>query len=962
LDNILQIERAHEGDWSFAGLARRAIIVGLTLLAGTFGAGSALAQTVTERREEAVLQARSGHLNDAIAALRAMLAAGEDDGLVAMDLAALLQQAGKSDEAIAVFEKAAQAAPPEYALLAATHAYRDLHRYSDAEKLARQGLERFPDRTVWPLLLSLVLTDAGHPKQALAILGQPEAQKAPPVERLLAEGYAWRKADEPDKSAAAYGDALKLAPANTATRTEAAAGLVVALQQAGKAREAIAVFNKEAGAAPPDDALLAAARAYRDLRRYDDAERLARQGLKRFPDQTVWPSLLALVLTDAGRPKEALEVLSRPEAKNVPPLERHLAEGYAWRRAGDPFKAISAYTDALKLAPANEEARNAAAALLQAQGGGFGAAALAGTTAPFAPDQAAAMVRWGSDTRPTDPARRFEGTDAAIARLDKLLAERPSPPAAVRRRLRLDRLVALRDRARMWDVVEEALALQSQGPLPAYAEEAYADALLYLRRPQEARAAYCRVLAAGPKDLSPELQLAARYGLFYASVEVEDFDSAYAAIDSIVNDQPIWRTYKDTPARHENPDRVYAEVAAAGARFFGNQLADAWARITRIADAAPANKWARATLYQIARARGWPRRAKIEGEIAASLDPDSVGTKIALAEIAIADYRFARAKRMVGDLLAQFPEDRHVQRLARELDADLGWLVETEAKPSNSSGGGANAAGQALTLQTKVTTPPIADNWQLFAVTDYANAHPPEGFVQRGRLSGGIAWRSPDFTATLYPSQSWGTLGKAGGGATLDWSMTDQFRLSFAGELYSWDTPLRALLHGITADSYSTKATYRWDESRSLSGSFGYMPFTDGNERFVAGAIFAQKLINVPHFDLTSISEVSASHNDRPDAPYYNPDSDLTVDTGLLAEHTLWRCYDASLVQALSVNAGLYAEAHHGTNVIATVSYEHRWRFDPYGDFHYGIQFARRVYDGSVENTGTVTLGARWRF
>jgi biofilm PGA synthesis protein PgaA len=804
-------------------LARRAIIAGWIVIAGTIGAEQVRAQTVTERREAAVLQSRAGHLDEAIATLRAMLAAGEEDGFVAMYLTALLQQASKSGEAIRVFEKAAAAEPPDYALLAAT-------------------------------------------------------------------------------------------------------------------------------------------RAYRDLRRYGDAEKLARQGLKRFADQTVWPSLLALVLTDAGRPKEALEILSRPEAKNVPPLERHLAEGYAWRRAGDPYKAISAYTDALKLAPANEEARNAAAALLQAQGGGFGAAALAGTTAPYAADQAAAMVRWGTDTRPTDPAQRFDGTDAAIARLDKLLAERPPPPAALRRRLRLDRLVALRDRVRMLEVVEESQALRSRGPLPAYAEEAYADALLYLRRPLEARAAYCRVLAASPKAVSPETQLKARYGLFYASVEAEDFDTAYATIDSLVNDEPIWRTYKDSPARHENPDRVYAEVTAASVRYIGNQLADAWARITRIADAAPANKWARLTLYQIAHARGWPRRAKIEGEIAASLDPDSPATKIALAEIAIADYRFAAARRMVGDLLAEFPEDLRVQRLARELDADLGWLVEAGAKPSISSGGGANAAGQALTLQTKVTTPPIADNWQLFAVTDYANAHPPEGFVERARLSAGIAWRSPDLTATLYPSQSWGTLSKAGGGATLDWSMTDQFRLSFAGELYSWDTPLRALLHGITADAYSTKATYRWDESRSLSGNFAYMPFTDGNQRYIVGAVYAEKLINVPHFDLTATGEVYASHNNRPEAPYYNPDSDLTVDAGLLAEHTLWRCYDASLVQAVSVNAGLYAEAHHGTNVIATVSYEHRWVFQPFTDFHYGVQFTRRVYDGDVENTATLTLGIRHRF
>ena len=94
------------------------------------------------------------------------------------------------------------------------------------------------------------------------------------------------------------------------------------------------------------------------------------------------------------------------------------------------------------------------------------------------------MVRWGADTRPSEPAQRFDGTDAAIARLDKLLADLPRPPAeaATRRRLLLDRLVALRDRVRMKEVVKEGHALCSGGPLPPYAEEAYADALLYLRR------------------------------------------------------------------------------------------------------------------------------------------------------------------------------------------------------------------------------------------------------------------------------------------------------------------------------------------------------------------------------------------------------------------------------------------------------------------------------------------------
>ena len=387
------------------------------------------------------------------------------------------------------------------------------------------------------------------------------------------------------------------------------------------------------------------------------------RSLKRFADQTVWPLLLSLVLSDAGHPKEALEILRQPAAQKAPPVERFLAEGYAWRRADDPFKAIAAYTEALRLAPANEEARTAAAALLKGEGAPFGAAAVAGTAAPYAADQAAAVVRWGAQTRPTDAAYRFDGTDAAIARLDALLAARPPPPATERRRLRLDRLVALRDRVRMQDVVAEGDRLRAASPLPHYAEQAYADALLYLRRPEDARAAYARVLAASPKDLL------ARYGMFYASVDLDDFRSAYATIDAIVDDEPIWRVYLDGPARYANPNRANAEVTAASARHYGNQLADAWARIVRIVDAAPANKEARLALYQIARARGWPRRARAEGEIAASLDPDSAGAKIALAEIAIADCRFAEARRMVADLVALYPEDRQVQQLARDLDA-----------------------------------------------------------------------------------------------------------------------------------------------------------------------------------------------------------------------------------------------------------------------------------------------------
>src|SRR6478735_1748763 len=196
-------------------LVRRSIIWSPILIVGLLCAEPAWTQSATQQREAAVLQARAGHMAEAQAALRGMLAAGiADNGLVAMDLTTLLQQDGKSAEAADMFEKAAVVDAPQYALLAATRAYRDLRRYDDAARLARQGMQRFPDETVWPLLLSLILSDDGKTTEALVILRQPAVQRSPPLERLLAEAYAWRRAGDPFKAMKIYAEAIKLAPAN----------------------------------------------------------------------------------------------------------------------------------------------------------------------------------------------------------------------------------------------------------------------------------------------------------------------------------------------------------------------------------------------------------------------------------------------------------------------------------------------------------------------------------------------------------------------------------------------------------------------------------------------------------------------------------------------------------------------------------------------------------------------------
>lgn len=721
--------------------------------------------------------------------------------------------------------------------------------------------------------------------------------------------------------------------------------LATLLEMDGKPAEAAAVFARAANPDAPAYALQAAIRANQTIGRPDEARRLLREGARRFPDDPAW----AVLERRASAPPPP------PRASVAEALQAKIAEGDARLAAGDRFAALSAYTAAMKMAPGNSEAREKAAAVMVQLGGPYGAAMLEGSTPTIDAAQAAAMTRWGAEVRPPDAAQRFEGTDRALARLDALLATNPDEPA-LRRRLELDRMVALRDRVRMAEAVREGDALRAAGPLPAYADQAYGDALLYMHRRKDARDAFERVLAAEPRNVP------ARYGQFFSSIELEDFRTAYAAIDILLKgDEPIWQTYVGDATRYANPERTTAEIAAADARLYGNQLGEAWDRISVLNRAAPANGNVRVSSAEIALARGWPRLAEEEAQIAASLVPYSLGGRITLVQVAMANFRFGEADRLLAELEALYPEDLAVQRLARQVHAQRRWLFEVEARPSNSTGGGVNQAGEAIQVAARLYSPPIKDNWRIFALNDYGSAHPIEGFVQRERIGLGVEYRDPQWRATLFPTLSFGTLQKAGAGATLDWFVNDQFSLGISGELFSIETPIRALYYGISSDQVALRAAYRWHENRSLLAVASYQPFTDGNQRLTFGVTFLQKLIDIPLFDLTGRAEVFTSSNTNPNAPYFNPSADLSATVGLLAEHVTWRAYDTSFVQALRVDAGLYSQQGYADNWIGVASYEHRWRIDPRTEFRYGVQVSRKFYDGVEERSIGLILGLRQR-
>jgi hypothetical protein len=74
-------------------------------------------------------------------------------------------------------------------------------------------------------------------------------------------------------------------------------------------------------------------------------------------------------------------------------------------------------------------------------------------------------------------------------------------------------------------------------------------------------ALYESVLAENPRDFD------ARFGRYYALVDLERHREAHAEVDAIVDDEAIWVTYTDSPAQNDNPRRLTADVTAGMARF-----------------------------------------------------------------------------------------------------------------------------------------------------------------------------------------------------------------------------------------------------------------------------------------------------------------------------------------------------------------------------------------------------------
>lgn len=721
-------------------------------------------------------------------------------------------------------------------------------------------------------------------------------------------------------------------------------------------------------------ALNTVARAYRDTQRWDPAITLYQQGERRFRDQPAFTYGHIMTLADAGRTDDAIRRGRQLVTQRPGNADSHLALDYAYSQAGQPYAALEQASQAYDLAPAKpyvvrayilaqQRAQLPQAALRMAQThpGMMDPAQIRSLQT----DVAAQLTRAASvDSR--GEASRFALADQALAMYDRLITEwrdlGPTARADIQR-AEADRLLALHAHRRMRDVVTSYEAMRADGtPVPSYALGDVASAYLYLRQPEKAAPLFQQSLATTPENYASAIRLADQSGLFYALTESNQDGAANAGMDRAIQEQPIWNYYKGTPVRAPNPLRVDAELTRAQGYLYEGDSVQAQRSLDQMVETAPDNTNIRTVRAGVYQARALPRQAERDLKIAESQMPRSIRVEVGQAETAMALQEWHQAKLLRDDVVARAPEDATVRRLARE------WDVHNMAEWRMTASRGVTTNSPVLgshdwNLDTVLYSPPIDENWRVFAGTGYSQGEFDQGNGYYGWARAGAEWRSRDVTAQAEVSGNrYGYGTKTGAAASVFVDLNDHWQVGAGAALLSRDTPLRALKNNITANSLNASLRWRGDDRREWTLTVTPSFFSDGNNRLEASLSGRQRLYTAPKVKVDALLNLSTSHNTANDAPYFNPKSDLTVLPALQLTHTLYQRYENRWEQQFLLGGGIYSQQGFGTGGIVTVGYGQRYRYNDVLDIGFMITGTSRPYDGQRERDYNFLVNMTYRF
>lgn len=697
-------------------------------------------------------------------------------------------------------------------------------------------------------------------------------------------------------------------------------------------------------------------KAARNLGRFELAAEWYERALDTDADHVDARLGLAMTYADQGRTAQAeRELDALPDEASATAAARR-ARAYVEGRGGNHIDALRAYEAVLARAP-NETAalRGKALALrslllpkralelAEAHPGILSDVEIARLEA----DALALELRLATRT-PYRPGRRAARLDATVAALETLLER--DPPPSVATALRNDRIVALA-RARRSAEAIEAYEQREAETTPPYVLAAIGEAYMDAERPAEAVAALERAVALAPDALEHELTL------IHAYLDLERPQRALEIALDLAERLPDTQSERGSTVVRGNDDWVRAQIAAALAEAYGDDLAGAQRRLEPLVAELPHNGDLRHELANVYHWRGWLDRSLYEYAQVLTTHPDLLAARVGHAHTLLDARRFGEFEQAVATLNETYAGEPGVEQLneRRALHDDAELRLSADAGDSS----GATFGTEQRSFDATWLTSPIARRWRAFVHVHDAAAQFPEGDAQRRRGGVGIEYRDPRWIATAEVATG---DGEAGLFARGERRLGDRWAVTGRVEIDSNDTQLRAERLGIESDLAGIGARFEPHESAALELGIDHRRLSDGNDATAAFVTGRRRVVNRPPWTLAVTGELSASRNARQDVGYFSPASDTSVLVGAAHEWRIFRRYERGVVQVVETQIGEYSQSGERDGRIWRLGYELRVDVSRRLSVTAGIERTRMFYDGAPEHGTAFRVGLNARF
>jgi biofilm PGA synthesis protein PgaA len=529
---------------------------------------------------------------------------------------------------------------------------------------------------------------------------------------------------------------------------------------------------------------------------------------------------------------------------------------------------------------------------------------------------------------------KWEEYDVALQILEQQLRNNPD-----NFRARCDYLVALREKYRMQEVLEQYRILEQSGrPIPYWVTEMAADASLYLRQPHEAVKLYRQRLSQSTDaPFNPYLGLCTTYTELR---EWRDAEQSWEKVLNLLKQQKL------------NEREAYDALLSRGWYFiYQDQLQEAQDYFGNYLKQAGLDSGFRSGLGAAYYFRGWPRRALEQFRIAESVDAKFIPTQLGIAtSLNDIGYKY-EARRLAAELYRKYPYNLHVKDLYLTLQAEDMHQFWGDARFTREWPG---------VMEYRFRTGMVATITPLFSVfADILHMHSLEKTsgtkyaYSWDRLGGGFNLRLlPSLVLTQAVSADYLKGRDLGSFTKVTWQANDHLRASAFFDSFSLEIPLRARATGVKGKTANLDLFYHESDLRDYGLVLVSNWLSDGNFNPNFILWMDQNVINNPNWKLRIgpafyYGRYSKNYND---VPYYSPNYEYSIELKPTLQIIWHDMYDRKIRSNIYTHIGLYKEWGYGFYPITGVTFEQEIKLSKTFAMKFTVGYNLRVYDGEYTN------------